>query len=158
MNYRDRYYISYIGETGVSFYARIKEHLIRIMGGDYESADPESLAVGEAKPLWRGMWRKDTRDKMNEFMDIYAELAPKIIRSISAVRMFLGALEGCGQVDRRLIEGALAHHLRSQTNEIKRFLPDDIRYLKMRVGQRKVRVSITCPVEVIGLPSQIVIR
>ena len=45
------YRVSYLGETGISFYKRTKEHLIQILGGNYQIFDSEAMKRGEHKVL-----------------------------------------------------------------------------------------------------------
>jgi hypothetical protein len=72
------YRISYIGETGISFYQRTKEHLIQTLGGNYQIFDSEGMRRGEYKRIWDGLWRKETLNKFAEFFCNYEMLAPDV--------------------------------------------------------------------------------
>lgn len=56
--FKERYLIDYIGETGKSFYQRMKDHMIQQMGGNYRICDPKALMNGKEKIIWNGLWRK----------------------------------------------------------------------------------------------------
>ena len=76
------YRVLYIGETGASFYKRTKEHLIQTLGGNYLICDPEDIVRGRNNIIWKGLWRKGTRDKLPEFLSHYETMAPKIKKFI----------------------------------------------------------------------------
>ena len=42
----DSYRITHIGRTGTSFYARLKEHVIQTLGGNFRICDPQAKARG----------------------------------------------------------------------------------------------------------------
>jgi len=69
IQYEDGYLVYYIGETGQSFYVRLKDHVIQFFGGNYRIYEPEKFKRGEKEILWNGMWRKETRDRIPEFID-----------------------------------------------------------------------------------------
>ena len=54
----DSFRITHIGQTGTSFYQRMKEHIINTLGGNYRISDTEALARGDSKILWDGLWRE----------------------------------------------------------------------------------------------------
>jgi hypothetical protein len=101
------YKVSYIGETGVSYYRRTKDHLIQIFGGNYQVCDPESLLNGKNEVIWNGLWRKGTRDKLPEFFSQYERLTPIIKRSIVVQKVFVAPIKITSRLRIR-IEGALA--------------------------------------------------
>lgn len=145
--------VSYIGETGTSFYKRTKDHLIQTLGGNYLICDPEDMVRGRNNVIWKGLWRKGTRNKLPEFLSNYASLAPKIKKSILIQKLFVSPFK----VDRRLrqrIEGALAIALRENT-EASTFLPEDIRYIRRRENEIPTLVSIFSEQKIEGLPERI---
>ena len=50
--------IDYIGETSRTFYQRMKEHLIELIGGNYRICYSEMLLLSQEVIIWNGRWRK----------------------------------------------------------------------------------------------------
>jgi len=147
------YRISYIGETSTSFYQRTKDHLIQTLGGNYLICDPEDMVRERNNVIWKGLWRKGTRDKLPEFLSRYESLAPKIKKSILIQDLFVAPVK----IDRRLrqrIEGALALALREDA-EASSLLPNDIRYIRRRDDEDPTLVSIFSEEKIEGLPEKI---
>lgn len=140
----------YVGETGNSFEKRLKEHVIHILGGNYRIADVESMRQMSETVLWDGLWRRGRTKMTQDFIDLYVELAPHIKRYLEAYRIFLAPISN-GRLtlrQRRLIEGALARHLRHQQN----LMAADIRYWSRRRGETAMKVEIKAVVSITGLP------
>lgn len=64
----DSYRITHIGQTGTSFYARLKEHVIQTLGGNFRICDPKAMARGEIKVLWDGLWRPGRHANLPEYL------------------------------------------------------------------------------------------
>jgi len=147
------YRILYIGETSTSFYKRTKDHLIQTLGGNYLICDPEAMVRGRNEILWKGLWRKGTRDKLPEFLSRYESLAPKIKQSILIQKLFVAPIK----LDRRLrqrIEGALAFAIREDA-DTSSLLPNDIRYIRRRDDEESLLVSMSSEHKIEGLPEKI---
>ena len=147
------YRILYIGETSTSFYKRTKDHLIQTLGGNYLICDPEAMVFGRSEILWKGLWRKGTRNKLPEFLSRYESLAPKIKKFIFIQKLFVASIK----IDRRLrkrIEGALAFAIREDA-EASSLLPNDIRYIRRRDDEDPVLVSISAERKIEGLPERV---
>ena len=129
--HRGGYLVSYVGETGVSFWQRTKEHLIQTMGGNYRISDPNRLVEGEAKTVWNGLWRRDTRDRMLEYLERAEELTPIARRELQLTVVFVAPLEVDGRTRQR-IEAGIALEIRKQRASSPNLLPDDIRYRPRR--------------------------
>lgn len=153
--FENKYYIEYIGETGQSFYKRNKEHLIQVMGGNYRVIDMDSLKTGNVNILWNGMWRKGTRDKMNEFINLYVDLAPKLLYYITSVNVFIAPLD-CDTRIRRRIEGSIAKYIKEQPSNINKFFPKDVRYWKIKDDEEPICIQINYPKLIVGLPNEII--
>jgi len=74
IQHNEGYLVYYIGETGHSFYARLKDHVIQYFGGNYRVLEPSKFRKGEKEIVWNGMWRKGTRDRVPEFINRSHEL------------------------------------------------------------------------------------
>jgi hypothetical protein len=144
--------ITYIGETERSFYHRTKDHLIQALGGNYAVADPAPFD-GDWHTVWRGLWRKGTRDKPPEFLANYEELVPKIKANLLAHRIFVAPFD-CERRLRRRIEGALAAGVSDTSCHL---MSGDIRYSSRKKDEEPVDVTITSDVLIAGLPSGLVV-
>jgi hypothetical protein len=143
--------VHYVGETGASFSQRMKDHMIQTLGGNYRVCDPDLMRQGVEKVLWNGLWRKGTRDKMPEFMELYTELAPVIKKFLEIAEIFFAPLT----VDKRTrqrIEGAIANAIKEQPALAGNLLPHDIRYFKRKKDEAPIVVNIECSENIIGLP------
>ena len=148
-----QYHISYIGETGTSFYKRAKEHIIQKLGGNYRICDPDFMLQGVQRVIWPGLWRKGTRNKMPEFLRRYEELAPLIKASLAIQVAFVAPFDGERRLRQR-IEGAIAMTIRANT-VASSLLPDDIRYLERKENESPIRVFIESGNAIVGLPKQL---
>jgi hypothetical protein len=141
----------YVGETGVSIAHRTKEHVIQTLGGNYRICDPDSLAMGNARVVWNGLWRKGTRDKLPEYLTNAKRLVQMAIAELRLEVVFTARL----MADRRLrqrLEGALAAYIQSQPLPASSVFPRDIRYRTRRIEEPAVAVSVQSSAMVHGLP------
>ena len=150
-----KYRVTYVGETGRSFYERTKKHIIQTLGGNYRVCDVTAMLQGNQEVLWDGLWRKGTRDKLPEFVKRYAELAPQIKTFLKSQKVFI-AVTDCHQRLRKRIEGAIASSLRSNKTASS-LLPADIRFRTRQRGETPVMIAITSEWEIEGLPDRIVV-
>jgi len=142
----------YVGETGASIAQRNKDHVIQTLGGNYRVCDPDRLPFGEARVIWNGLWRKDCRHRLGEYLHRVEELLPAIRRELLLEVVFVAPAKLESRLRRR-IEGAVAGHIRSQPPPACSLLPSDIRYHLRRSTETPVAVRISIPVNVLGLPS-----
>jgi hypothetical protein len=149
--YIDGFLVDYVGETGRTFRQRIKEHLIATMGGNYRICDPEKLSEGKEEIIWNGLWRKGTKNKITNFIDIYENIAPIVKRYIEIHQIFLAPI-AIDKSKRRLIEGELANAFRRQKLPVTSLLPSDIRY---RHTSKKLSITVTIKSskQIFGLPT-----
>jgi hypothetical protein len=147
------YRIHYIGETGKSFYGRTKEHVIQTLGGNYRVIDPDQMCKGIQQVVWNGLWRRETRDKLPQFLSSYGTFAPLIKRYLFGQVIFVAPLH-CECRLRRRIEGALAQHLRSSPDACS-LLPEDNCYVIRRAEESAVVASVSADAEIEGLPQEI---
>jgi len=149
-----KYVIEYIGETGSSFRQRTKEHIIQVLGGNYRILDASCYQKEEVRVLWNGMWRKGTRDKLGDFISSYTELAPKIVKYIDSINIFVAPIKIDGYM-RKVIEGALASYIKDQPEDVTRFYPMDNRTYRPKSNAHKVKIHITSSEAIVGLPSEL---
>jgi hypothetical protein len=147
------YRISYIGETGDSYYKRTKDYVLQHLGGNYQVCDPDAMINGRHEVIWNGLWRKGTRNKLPEFLSRYETLAPIIKQAIFVQEVFVAPIK----VDRRLrrrIEGALAFNMRENT-EASSLLPNDIGFIRRKESEEPILVSISSEKKIDGMPEKI---
>lgn len=145
--------ITHIGQTGTTFYQRMKEHIINTLGGNYRISDADALARGEIKPLWDGLWRAGTREKLPEFLRRSSELLEMAKRNLKLERIFVAPLDVEDRMRRR-IEGAIAKQIRRDKVASSLF-PPDIRVLGRLTTETPIPVKIVTPVKILGLPEQL---
>lgn len=145
--------VVYVGETGVSFAKRLKDHMTLVMGGSYRFTDVDRMFDGEEKVIWNGTWRKGTRDKMEEFLAQLPQFASKIQAYLRSIRIFVGPTT----VDvgiRRRIEGALALGVRKSPKPFCSLYPEDNRYPLLKAGIKTFKLRIKTPVQIHGLKNE----
>ena len=143
--------VDYVGETNQSFYKRTKEHMIRTIGGDYEICDPKALTRAEYSIIWRGLWRKGTRDKLPEFLSRVHELAPLIREFIQLHRLFLAPTD-LDDRKRKRLEGAIATTIRSSTPCL---LSPDVRYIQRNKSERPIKYGLRSARPIYSLPVEV---
>jgi hypothetical protein len=146
--------INYIGETGVSFNQRFKEHMIHTAGGNYRICDPDFEVQGVERILWNGLWRKGTRDKMPEFVSRMIELSPAIKKSLEHSEIYVAPFKSEKRIRQR-IEGAIADHIKAQPPPASGLLPTDVRYTKRWNDEDPVSVLISGGDALLGLPKDL---
>ena len=155
VQFRDGFLINYVGETGTSFYRRMKDHMIQCMGGNYRICDTEQLLEGRKTVLWNGMWRKGTRDLAPMFVDEkYVELAPRIRDYLRVLDILVAPFE-TDRRTRRRIEGAIAFSLREQDDPTGSFISEDVRYFGKKQNETPLQVSIISSTKLLGLDHQL---
>jgi len=147
------YRITHIGQTGTSFYQRMKEHIINTLGGNYRICDADALARGEVKSLWEGLWREGHRERLPEFLRDSTRLWEAAKRHLKMERIFLAPLVTEDRMRRR-IEGALAKQIRKDKAASSLF-PPDIRVLGRLTTEVPIPIRLVTPVKILGLPEQI---
>lgn len=154
VRFQGGFLINYVGETGVSFCERMKDHMIQCMGGNYRVCDAGWLLKGERKILWNGMWRKGTRDLMLVFVEKYVKLAPEIRAYLEVLDIFVAPVQVSKRIRRR-IEGAIAFSLRQGPAPIGNFITEDVRYFGRKDDEVPIQVMISSNEKLLGLDSQI---
>lgn len=149
----ESYRITHIGQTGTSFYQRMKEHIINTLGGNYRISDSEALARGESVTLWDGLWREGTRERLPVFLRDSTRLFEEAKRNLKLEQVFVAPLEAEDRMRRR-IEGAIAAQIR-QDKTASSLFPPDIRVLGRLTTETAIRVKIVTPVKVLGMSEQL---
>jgi hypothetical protein len=70
--YQGSYLANYVGETGVSFANRFREHLQEYISGRYTVYNPDLYLQGKKELIWEGIgWKRDYEKHMERFLDRY---------------------------------------------------------------------------------------
>lgn len=149
----DSYRLTHIGQTGTSFYHRMKEYLINTLGGNYRICDPDALARGETRLLWNGMWREGTRERLPEFLRDSSRLFEAAKRNLMLEQIFVAPLDVEDRMRRR-IEGAIAKSVRKDKTASSLF-PPDVRVLGRLTTEVPLPVRIRVGKKILGLPEQL---
>ena len=154
VNIDAEFLVDYVGETGQSFSQRMKDHMIQCLGGNYRICEPLLFSQGKRELIWNGLWQKEVRDCIPDFVDNYIELAPKIKEYLELLRVFVAPIETTPRIRRR-IEGAMAFSLREQPSPVGTFIGDAIRYSRRSVDEEPIEVSISCSHRILGLNAEL---
>jgi len=149
----DSFRITHIGQTGTSFYARLKEHVIQTLGGNFRICDPVAMAKGENKVLWDGLWRPGRHAKLPEFLRDGPELLEAARSCFKLEKAFVAPLITEDRLRRR-IEGAMASQIRKDKTASSLF-PPDVRYLPRLSTETAITIRIVSPKKILGLPEQL---
>jgi hypothetical protein len=150
----DGHLIYYVGETGVEFRLRLRQHLCQQLAGMYSIFDPELFAVGQKRALWRGMYGRDRESGLAAFVECLPTLAPALADFVRLIRFHLAPLT-CHMRLRRRIEAALALHLSSQPGVVGQFQDAGIRYEPRRSGEEAIEVICRSSMVLLGLPARL---
>jgi hypothetical protein len=150
IEFEEKFYIEYIGETGKSFTERTKEHMYKTLGGNYHVLDIEKVKA-EGKPIYS--WEGNGKEGFGHFMNLYLDKAPKILEYISALNIFLAPFES-EKRERKLIEGNLAKYIYNQNETVNRFSQKGLRYIYNRKDEENQFVAyLSSTIPIVGLPS-----
>jgi hypothetical protein len=148
--------VYYVGETGVDFRTRMREHYKEQLSGMYHIYDPDQFSLGEKRELWRGVYGKGGERDFSKFLEILPEIAPILVRFVSSILFYVAPLNFAKRLRKRF-EAALANYLYAQPGVVGAFQDKNIRYDPRLQDESPVRVSINCPQVVQGIPSELII-
>jgi hypothetical protein len=149
----ESYRITHIGQTGTSFYARLKEHVIQTLGGNFRICDPVAMARGENKVLWDGLWRPGRHAHLPEYLRDGPALFEAARACFKLEKAFVAPLITEDRMRRR-IEGAIAKQIRKDKAASSLF-PPDVRYLPRLSTETAITIRIVTPKRILGLPEQL---
>ena len=149
----DSFRLTHIGQTGTSFYQRMKEYIINTLGGNYRICDSDALTRGEVKVLWDGLWREGKRELLPEFLRRSTPLFEAAKRNLKLEKIFVAPMDTPDRMRRR-IEGAIAKQIRKDKTASS-LLPPDIRVLGRLTTEAPIPIRLVLPVKILGLPQQL---
>ncbi len=104
------YLIWYVGETGVSFHQRMKDHFKEQLSGMYNAYDPEAFARGEKLLVWKGMYSVGEERRASDLLDAEPNIWRAMVHFARVIRFFVAPLD-CETRLRRRVEAGIAKHL-----------------------------------------------
>lgn len=154
IKYNNGYLCYYIGETGVSFFKRLKEHIIQYFGGNYRILNPAKLKKGVKEIIWNGMWRKGTRNLIPEYIDKSTKIVSSTKKLLKLFEVFVIPFESDARTRKR-IEGSLSKYLLKQPPPVGSFQDDDIRYVLRKENEEKINIKFIVQETIFGFPLDI---
>jgi hypothetical protein len=148
--------VYYVGETGVNFRTRMRQHYKEQLSGMYHIYDPEQFCLGEKRELWQGVYGKGGERDFYKFLDILPSLVPSLIRFVSIIHFYVAPMN-CERRLRQRFEAALANHLYGQPGAIGAFQDKGIHYDPRLINENPIIVKIDCSQEVLGIPPELTI-
>jgi hypothetical protein len=148
--------VYYVGETGVNFCTRMRDHYKEQLSGMYHIYDPKQFSLGEKRELWPGVYGKGGKHDFHEFLDVLPELAPALARFVSIIQFYVAPLNYERRLRRRF-EAALANYLYAQPGVVGAFQDKNIHYDSRCPEEDPIKVKIRCPQVVQGIPRELII-
>jgi len=149
------YRITYVGETASSFLHRVTQHVHHCVDGYERISSASALLEGRQEILWDGLWRKDRRGKLADFVRDAVRLVAAAKEELLIHRLFLAPSSHEQRILRR-IEGAIAAHLRADA-VAGSLMPSDVRYHTRTADEAPMLLRLAAPTAILGLPSEIVV-
>lgn len=150
---QDGHLVYYVGETGRSFAARLREHLRDQLAGLYHIHAPTQFARGEKSMLWPGIYDKHTPGRLEDYVDRLPDLVAPLCSFIRMMRFHLAPIETNPRLRKR-IEAALSDCFLSQPGRIGDFQESGVRYHRRRPDEPPIRIQLLSNVPILGLPDQ----
>jgi len=148
--------IYYVGETGVSFGAGLRQHYRELVAAKYHVYSATEFARGEKVALWPGYWGDEdgaNRKSKEECRANRERLSEPIQQMASILRFFLAPLS-CDNRSRQRIKTAITLPLYDLPGNVGAFQE----WLKKHHRRRKDEEPIECitssPVPLLGLPER----
>ena len=167
--------VFYIGQTGVGFGERFKEHYQSQSDGSYRIYNPATFILGQKELLWGGIYG-DYKEPPEDFQNRFARVKPIVPRFLEILRFHLApisAVQASGMQPIEFlnrVEAALAYAFYFQPGIVSALLEGDVQYLeKSRLGTRRLRnlewpppdattrILITSQTKIRGLPEEVLV-
>jgi len=133
------YLTYYVGETGKSYGERLKVHAHEYLSGIYRIYNPVDFQHGKKVPIWQGTWKKGTEDLLPDFLERYDELAPKILKMLSLLNIFIAPVDSESRIRKR-IESSIARCLYDKPEPVCSFQESDIIYARRKSDEKPLTI------------------
>ena len=145
--------VYYVGETGRSFCARLREHYVEHAAAMYHVYSPQEFARGEKVLLWPGHYAAKGRKSEKECIENLARLSEHIRGMTYALRFLLAPLSCDGRIRRRA-ESAIARTLCAASGNVGAFQDSGIRYSPRTSDEEPISCLTSSSVPILGLPER----
>lgn len=108
--------INYVGETKKSLASRHREHLIGLLGLDYDIIDAEKGQDGICEMVWKGLGREKNGTSAFEAIEAYQRVHGSVMSYLSALNIFFAELSIEDRL-RKHIEGCIGWNFRKKHPE-----------------------------------------
>jgi hypothetical protein len=150
------YLIHYVGETGVSFGARLRQKQSEYDAAMYHVYSPAEFAHGEKVPLWPGYWGDEHGANRKSKEDCRANrerLSEPIQQMASILRFFLAPLS-CNDRIRQRIKTAITLPLYDLPGQVGAFQVWLGRHHRKRKDEAPIECVTSSPAPLLGLPER----
>jgi hypothetical protein len=147
------YLIYYVGETGSSFKARLREHYRRHTAARYHVYSAQEFAHGKKLCLWPGRYDPTNIKTDEECRDNCQRLTQPIQEMAALLRFFLAPMS-CDKRIRRRIEATIAQTLYAAPGVIGAFQDKDILYKSRMKAEQPISCVVRSPLPLLGVPER----
>lgn len=148
-------WVSYVGETRVSFQKRLSQHIAKILSGQYWIPDAGELARGDVR---NSAWRSGSRGygtSVPDFLSRYESLAPQIKAYLELLRFHVAPLDA-NKHELRQVEALIGRYYESHSNRrLSDFFGAGGRYARPIPHTKAVRCTVSSEAHIAGLPSEL---
>ncbi len=141
------YLINYVGIATNAVSARLQEHLVYFLGGNYTIYEPDDFFLGKKNPIY------SPDGSVNKFLNDYSKLSTKVDSQLRAYRLFYVNVNGDKDWLER-IESGIITTLREAGGEAPKFL-DNYRVSRIVPNEDKKTVNMVNTASLISLPETI---
>ena len=150
--FKEQYLTYYVGQTGVSFIARLTQHTASYLDGTYRIWKKDDFVNGKRILAWHGRWMKGTENTIDEFPNSHQELDP--VGFMRAMKLFLVPINANQRIRER-IEAAIAQQISSYSKFAADFLDEVNKFYPRREDEEKRIVTIQNYDKIIGLSEEL---
>jgi hypothetical protein len=145
--------VYYVGETGVSFSKRLREHNRDHCAAKHRIYKAAEFAQGRKVKLWHGVWNPGPDHKSpEECLANSARLSKSIQEMLGVMQVFLAPLK-TDERTRKRIEGAILRSLYAVPGT---FMLEGVSKPSPRKGlEEPIECTITSPVPLFGMPQRV---
>ncbi len=141
------YLINYVGIATNAVSARLQEHLVYFLGGNYTIYQLDEFILGKKKSIY------SPDGHVNKFLNDYDKLSTKVDSQLRAYRLFYANVSGDREWLER-IESGIISTLREAKSEASSFL-DNFRLSRIVPAEDKKTVNMVNTASLISLPETI---
>jgi hypothetical protein len=153
---KNGYLIHYVGETGVSFGARLRQKRSKYVAAMYHVYSPAEFARGEKVSLWPGYWgdQHGANRKSKEECRANRERLSEPIRQMTSILRFFLAPLSCNNRIRQRIKTAVTLPLYDLPGQVGAFQVWLGRHHRRRKDEAPIECVTSSPVPLLGLPER----